>query len=142
MFRRSPEAEAGHGQGMKHTHILGTKKGIDQNRVDSDPGTAENIHGEGQRPHCSDSMAEDTCKSDASSAESYEHEKPVAEKRPGLQREEEKGWRSWCFCFWRATEDGYTAASSCHLISFLSETCVETKRPKVKKQNRSLTIRS
>lgn len=62
MFRTSPEAEAGHGQVMEQTHTPGTKKGVGQNRVDSDPVTAEKSDGKSQWFHCSGSMVEDPCK--------------------------------------------------------------------------------
>lgn len=105
----SPGAEAGHGQVMEQTHTPGTKKGVGQNRVDPDPVTAEKSDGKSQWFHCSGSMAEDPVNLLTFSAQSYEPQKPVPEKRPGLQRVEEKECRSWCFPFCTATEDRHTA---------------------------------
>lgn len=82
----SPEAEADHGQVMDQAHTPGTKK-VDQmelTRIQQQlKPSMEKVNGPTVQAAWQKTLAE-----------SYEHQKPVAEKRPGLQREEGRGCRS------------------------------------------------
>lgn len=143
VFRRSPEAEAGHATAGEQTHTADTKKGVGQNRVDFDPEQLKREMEKVNDPAVQAAWQKVLANLITFSAERCEHQKPVAGKGPAFQGRR----RDVDLCAFHSdtAENRHTEALHCHLFpsyQTLWGQRAEIKGPKVEEQNPSLTIRS